>query len=151
MYNGYLMKVTSVFTRQKGPMMINSLGPYSSPSCLVSIKSWRQASNQKLLCPCHVISPLWNITGLKPMWPHPSYPSSLSVFSSCCSRRCMLFKNKKEKVGTAGLPGIRKLLDMMWKSCVDLLLLGFCLILQEIHDLLKGHLSIYQVITSVHV
>lgn len=62
MYNSYLMKVTSVFTRQKGPIMINSLGPYSSPSCFVAIKSWSQASNQKLLCPDHMFFPVWHNT-----------------------------------------------------------------------------------------
>lgn len=40
MHNSYLIKVTSVFTSQKGPIVINSLGPYSSPGFSVAIKSW---------------------------------------------------------------------------------------------------------------
>lgn len=63
MYNSYLMKVTSVFTWQKGPTTINSLGSHNTPRCFVTIKSWSQASNQNLLCLDRMFFPLWNITG----------------------------------------------------------------------------------------
>lgn len=128
MYTSYLMKVTSVFTWQKGLATINSLGSHNTPSCFVTIKSWSQASNQNLLCLDRMFFPLWNITGWKSMWPHPSCPSPLFVLPSLCSSRWIDLLNavggKKKRLGTVGLLGIRELLEMIWKSCVDLCSLG---------------------------
>lgn len=147
MYTSYLMKVTSVFTWQKGLATINSLGSHNTPSCFVTIKSWSQASNQNLLCLDRMFFPLWNITGWKSMWPHPSCPSPLFVLPSLCSSRWIDLLNavggKKKKAGHSWPSRDQRTPWNDMKILCRSLLLGLCLILQEVHDLPKGHLSIY--------
>lgn len=51
-------------------------------------------------------------------------------------------------VGTDDFPGIRELLDTIWKACVNLVLLGYYLILQGVCDITKDRFSICQIINS---
>lgn len=107
--------------------------PLSSPVCSVVIKPQSQASSQNYLSPDLMFFLLCKITRPKPVSPLPSCPSLPSVLLSWLSRWVNLSNTFETKCGTRdGLPGTREFLDTRWTFCVNLVPLGFYLILQRI-------------------
>lgn len=111
MYNSYLIKVTSVFTRQRASIKINSLGLYSCPGSSVAVKPWSRASNQNHRCPDHMFLPLYDITcDLTSHGPLPFLCSHHDVPGRWSNLQNAV---EKTKGGPHGLPEIREHFDTM--------------------------------------